>query len=109
MASWGKKKKKNQSLNSSNLFITQVCFKELQQFQLIGPLTSVESQSSELQLYFPRNAMNVLLSDVTITFRKMAQYLENKNIEVANCVHKQLNFISFSYLEKYKVKKQEFK
>ena len=27
-----KKKKKNQSLNSSNLFSTQVCFKELQQF-----------------------------------------------------------------------------
>ena len=25
-------KKKNQSLNSSNLFSTQVCFKELQQF-----------------------------------------------------------------------------
>lgn len=87
----------------------QVCFKELQQFQLIGPLTSVESQSSELQLYFPRNAMNVLLSDVAITFRKMTQYLENKNTEVSNCVHKQLNFISFSNLEKYKVKKQEFK
>lgn len=53
--------------------------------------------------------MNILLSDVTITFRKMAQYLENKNTEVANRVHKQLNFISFSNPEKYKVKKQEFK
>lgn len=40
---------------------------------------TVESMSSKLQPYFLRISMNALLFHVTLTFEKMAWYLENKS------------------------------
>lgn len=72
-------KKKNQSLNSFNLFSTQVCFNELQQFQLIGPLTFVESQRALRHNFISLESLWMYCFCVTLPFGKMTQYLENRS------------------------------
>lgn len=72
----GKKKKIN-LLNSSNLFSIQVCFNELQQFQLIGPLISAESEFLAAT-WSPWNLWECNFFYITLIFGGKAQYLENK-------------------------------